>query len=204
MRVHIIFGELLYLRRIPMFCTDITRGRMLLVMKPLLNAGWYLLSYISIFTLLWRRNGRDGVSNHQPHDCLLNRLFRRREKTSKLRVTGLCEGNSPATGEFPAQRASNAENVSIWWRHHASQIRWYMLVAHCTIMYLPHISDCLLLCVCCDVNIRLSNSVIDSTLFNLVLLLYLNRLLSNQNSDFLYLIPCSARPVSVICQDVIH
>ena len=25
---------------------------------------------------------------------------------------------SPVTGEFPAQRASNAENVSIWWRHH--------------------------------------------------------------------------------------
>ena len=39
-------------------------------------------------------------------------------KTSKLRVTGLCEGNSPVTGEFPAQRASYAENVSIWWRHH--------------------------------------------------------------------------------------
>ena len=39
-------------------------------------------------------------------------------KTSKLRVTGLCEGNSPVTGQFTAQRASNAENVSIWWRHH--------------------------------------------------------------------------------------
>ena len=39
-------------------------------------------------------------------------------KTTKLRVTGLCEGNSPGTGEFPAQMASNAENVSIWWRHH--------------------------------------------------------------------------------------
>ena len=25
-------------------------------------------------------NGRDSVSNHQPHDCLLNRLFRRRSK----------------------------------------------------------------------------------------------------------------------------
>ena len=51
----------------------------------------------------------DGVSNHQLHDCLLNRLFRRRsKKTSKLRVTGLCEGNSPVTGEFPAQ-TSNAE-----------------------------------------------------------------------------------------------
>ena len=39
------------------------------------------------------------------------------KKTSKLRVTGLCAGNSPGTGEFPAQGASNAENVSIWWRH---------------------------------------------------------------------------------------
>ena len=70
------------------------------------------------YTLWWRHNGRDGVSNHQPLDCLLNHLFRRRsEKTSKLHVTGLCAGNSPATGEFPAQMASNAENVSIWWRH---------------------------------------------------------------------------------------
>ena len=59
------------------------------------------------------------ISNHQPHDCLLNRLFRHRsKKTSKLRVTGLCVGNSQGTGEFPAQMASNAENVSIWWRHH--------------------------------------------------------------------------------------
>ena len=45
-------------------------------------------------------------------------VFSRR---SKLRVTGLCKGNSPVTGEFPAQMASNAENVSIWWRHHG---RW--------------------------------------------------------------------------------
>ena len=48
-----------------------------------------------------------------------HRLFgRRSKKTSKLRVTCLCVGNSPGTGEFPAQMASNAENVSIWWRHH--------------------------------------------------------------------------------------
>ena len=71
-------------------------------------------------SLQWRHNERGGVSNHQPHDCLLNGLFgRRSKKTSKLRVTGLCAGNSPVTGEFPAQRASNAENVFIWWRHHA-------------------------------------------------------------------------------------
>ena len=68
----------------------------------------------------WRRhNGCYSVSNHQPHGCLLNRLFRRRsKKTPKLCVTGLCAANSPGTGEFPAQMHSNAENVSIWWRNH--------------------------------------------------------------------------------------
>ena len=87
--------------------------------------------------LQWRHNGRDNVSNHQPCECLLNRLIRCwSKKTSKLCVTGLCAGNSPETsefGEFPAQRASNVENVSIWWRHHAHQFlaatkqlyKWY-------------------------------------------------------------------------------
>ena len=78
-----------------------------------------LIHWIFLGTLRWRQNGHDSVLNHQPHDCLLNRLFRRRsKKTSKLCVTGFCAGNSPGTGEFPAQMASYAENVSIWWRHH--------------------------------------------------------------------------------------
>ena len=74
--------------------------------------------------LQWRHYGCDRVSNHQRHHCLLNRIFRRwSKKTSKLRVTGLCAGNSPGTSEceFPAQMASNAENVSIWWRYHATR-----------------------------------------------------------------------------------
>ena len=75
-------------------------------------------SHRSEFSLLSRHNGCDGVSNHQPHDCSLNRSFRSRpKKISKFRVTGLRAGNSPVTGEFPAQMASNAENVLIWWRH---------------------------------------------------------------------------------------
>ena len=70
-----------------------------------------------IVPLQWRHNEPDGVSNHQPHHCLHNRLFRcRSKKTSKLCVTGLCAWNSPMTGEFPVQMASNTENVSIWWR----------------------------------------------------------------------------------------
>ena len=74
---------------------------------------------IVLSLLKWRHTGLDDVSIHQPRDCLLSRLFgRRSKKASKLRVTGLCVGNLQGTGEFAAQMASNAENVSIWWRHH--------------------------------------------------------------------------------------
>ena len=55
-----------------------------------------------IYALHWRHNEHDGVSNHQPHGCLLNRLFgRRSKKISKLRVTGLCVGNSVTRKMFP-------------------------------------------------------------------------------------------------------
>ena len=55
--------------------------------------------------LRWRHNMGDSVSNHQPHHCLPNRLFRRRsKKTSKLRVTGLCVGNSPGPVNSPHKR----------------------------------------------------------------------------------------------------
>ena len=62
------------------------------------------------WTLQWRYNERDGVSNHPCPEYLLNRSFRRRlKKTSKLRAIGLCEGNPPLTGGFPPQRPSHPE-----------------------------------------------------------------------------------------------
>ena len=80
---------------------------------------WAFQCHKMLFALKWRHNEYDGVSSHQPHDCLLNRLFRRRsKKTRKLRVTGLC------AGKFPAQMASNAENIFIWWRHHGQVVIW--------------------------------------------------------------------------------
>ena len=83
--------------------------------------------YVGFITLQWRHNELDGFSNNQPHDCLLNCLFTHRsKKTLKLRVTGLCVGNSPVTGKFPAQRVSNAEIFSIWWRHNGYN-NWYLL-----------------------------------------------------------------------------
>ena len=61
--------------------------------------------------------------------CLLNRLFRgRSKKTSKLRLTGLCKGNSPVAGEFPAQRASNMGKCFHLWRHHAVVISYQALL----------------------------------------------------------------------------
>ena len=63
------------------------------------------------WTLQWRHNEHDGVSHREPHECFVNRLFKRRSKKITFFVTDFCGGNSSVT--FPAQRASNAENVSI-------------------------------------------------------------------------------------------
>ena len=92
----------------------------------------YLMTFKAretLWTLRRRHTEQDGVSNHRYLDCLLNRLYgRRSKKISKLRVTGLCEGNSPVTGEFLSQRASNAENLSIWWRHHEQCLFRHFLI----------------------------------------------------------------------------
>ena len=103
--------------------------------KPVLP----IAKWCSTTSLQRRHNEHDGVSNHQPYDCLLNRLFRRRsKKTSKLCVTGLCVGNSPGTGEFPTQRASNAEYVSIWWRHHVTHENTCLTPGLCFLMPCQH------------------------------------------------------------------
>ena len=84
-----------------------------------INDDRILLDMAVSLALHWRHNDHDGVSNHQPHDCLLNRLFRRRSKiTSKLRVTGLCEGNSPgpvnSTHKGPVTRKCFHLMTSSW------------------------------------------------------------------------------------------
>ena len=85
-----------------------------------------MFSQVPISPLQWHHKGRDSVSNHQPQDCLPNSLFGcRSKKTWKLNITGFCAWNSLGTGEFPAQRASYVENVSIWWHYHADVCQWY-------------------------------------------------------------------------------
>ena len=87
----------------------------------IMDCHWtVVIEYHKTMSLQWRHNERNGVSNHRRLDSLVNRLFMRRSmKTSKLCVTGLCECNSSVTGEFPAQKASNAENVS-----HLMKLSW--------------------------------------------------------------------------------
>ena len=84
----------------------------------------------SHWSLQWCHNERYSVSNH------------RRINYSKLRVTGLCVGNSPVTDEFPAQRASNAENVSIWWRHHVINYAFFEVKAWYCSEITYHMSKC--------------------------------------------------------------
>ena len=75
------------------------------------------ITRLNFFKLkIWKVYCDRVLRNACTYSCVQRR---RSKKTSKLRVTGLCAGNSPVTGDFPAQIASNAENVPIWWRHHA-------------------------------------------------------------------------------------
>ena len=72
------------------------------VMNPISQVSQYTIHWPDQNTsLLWRHNEHDGISDHQPYDCLPHRLFRRRSKKTKLHVTGLCVWNSLVTGEFP-------------------------------------------------------------------------------------------------------
>ena len=66
---------------------------------------WPTLCDLVTPSLQWYHNECHGISNHWRLHCLLNCLFRRRsKKTSKLCITGLCEGNSLVTDEVPAKR----------------------------------------------------------------------------------------------------
>ena len=95
----------------------------LLKIKQIWTCRAYSRSHLHKESLRWRHTERDGVSNHQAHGCLLNRLFRRRlNKTSMIRFTGLCEENSHRRPVNSPHKSSNAENVSIWWRHHGYRL----------------------------------------------------------------------------------
>ena len=74
--------------------------------------------FIITVTSLWARWRRKSPASQLFTQPLIQTQIK---KTSKLRVTGLCVGNSSGTGEFPAQMASNTANFSIWWRHHVDR-----------------------------------------------------------------------------------
>ena len=85
----------------------------------------WMLTLITM-TSYWARSRLKSLASPVFTQPFIGRISK---KTLKLRVTGLCVGNSPGTGEFPAQMASNAENVSIWWRHHADICSALVIVA---------------------------------------------------------------------------
>ena len=91
----------------------------------------YMCLRLLRLALQLRHNGLDGVSNHQPHYCVYSAVYSCADQRKHHSSASLAFGNSPGTGEFPAQMASNAENASIWWRHHGKlcfivvNCRWF-------------------------------------------------------------------------------
>ena len=89
----------------------------------------------ALLSLQWRHNEHDGVSNHQPRDNLLNHLIgRRSKKTSELRVTGLCAGNSPwpviSPHKGPVTRKMFPFDDVIMWARYATE-KNCMYYMHC-------------------------------------------------------------------------
>ena len=76
-------------------------------------------------TLHWRHDERDAVSNHQPHDCLPN-VYSGPDEKENIKAPR----HWPLCGDrwIPRTMASNAENVSIWWRHHEKDPLWLLVV----------------------------------------------------------------------------
>ena len=102
-------------------CKDITQIRSLLWTHQRQTVSRHRQQWGLAQSLEWRHNERDNVSNHQRLDCFLHRLFRRRsKKTSKHRVTGLCERNPPVTGGFPhkgpvTRKMFSFDDVTMCW-----------------------------------------------------------------------------------------
>ena len=98
--------------------------------------------------LQWRHNGHDSVPNHQPHDCLFNRLFRRMSnKIQKLHGTGPCVGTVNFPHKWPVTRKMFPFDEVI--------MHYYNIVMHIHRKPHPqlHISILNLLVIYCDIFI---------------------------------------------------
>ena len=58
------------------------------------------------------------VSIHRPLSCLFNSYADPHQRNIKIRITAPLWEEFTGDGDLPAQRASKAENASIWWRYH--------------------------------------------------------------------------------------
>ena len=113
--------------------------------------GYAIIAYC--FTLvitrslqLWGNRGTNMIASKTSQSCLraVDRLtaWWRHQMEIFSALLAIYAGNSPVTGEFPVQRASNAENISIWWRHHDNLEAWDGLTLVFTlVIYLSSILD---------------------------------------------------------------
>ena len=84
----------------------------------------FLVRRCSFISLHWRHNEPDGVSNHQPNDCLFNRLFRRRSDRQNITAPR----HWPLCGEFTGDR---------WIPRTLWPVTWKMFPLDDVIMFFP-------------------------------------------------------------------
>ena len=135
---------------------------------PMNYRGWYQEFVVGgtyrIWTwykaLQWRHNERDGVSNHRHLNCLRKHLSRRRsKKTSKLRITGLCEGNPPMTGGFLSQRASKRKCFHLMtssWDFSYDRAKLYLTENTMNAVLVPHTREQNITELCPQTNGRIN------------------------------------------------
>ena len=72
------------------------------------------------FSVQWHHNEQDGVSNHQPHGCLLNRFSGADQRTHQSSASLAFVRGIHRDRWIPRTKGQLRGNVSIWWHHHGT------------------------------------------------------------------------------------
>ena len=98
-------------------------------------------------SIWWRHH--DGFNYLFPASLLFTQPFIQKQIKENIKAPRhwpLC-GEVTGTGEFPAQRASYAENVSIWWRHHDKMIQGHLYTFDQNFIFhlpsYPYVKNCI-------------------------------------------------------------
>ena len=119
--IHLFYGDVLIYA-----CSEHVAGLAhLLIIGPQINF---------VIPLQWRHDERDGVSDHQPHHCLLNRLFKYQSSASPAIVQKIHRSPMNPLHKWPVTRnvfpfdEVIMQRVSLPWNFSTMYIYVYQLI----------------------------------------------------------------------------